>query len=90
MRVFTARMSTLDLSGRRAVVTGAASGIGAACAVRLAAAGADVVVVDLDEAGARAVADRIGGTALALDLGDMAAVERPAWRAGRSPRRTCW
>ena len=66
---------TLDLSGRRAVVTGAASGIGAACARRLAAAGAEVVVVDLSSDGARAVAEEVGGTALALDLGDMAAVE---------------
>lgn len=66
---------TLDLSGRRAVVTGAASGIGAACARRLAAAGAEVVVVDLSPDGAQAVAEEVGGTALALDLGDMAAVE---------------
>ena len=37
----------LNLAGRQAVVTGGASGIGAACAARLAAAGADVVVADL-------------------------------------------
>lgn len=66
---------TLDLTGRRAVVTGAASGIGAASARRLAAAGAHVVVVDLDRAGAEALAAEVGGTPLALDLGDMAAVE---------------
>lgn len=68
-------MSPLDLSGRRAVVTGAASGIGEACARRLAAAGADVVVVDLNADGARALAEEVGGTALPLDLGDMAAVD---------------
>ncbi|MCU1693026.1 MAG: 3-hydroxybutyrate dehydrogenase [Frankiales bacterium] len=68
-------MTDLDLSGRRAVVTGAASGIGAACARRLAAAGAEVVVVDRDAAGATALAEEVGGTALALDLGDLAAVD---------------
>ncbi|MFG2514104.1 3-hydroxybutyrate dehydrogenase [Streptomyces sp. NPDC048584] len=57
-----------DLSGRRAVVTGAASGIGAAVAARLAALHADVVVCDVDAEGAARVAERIGGEALVLDL----------------------
>jgi 3-hydroxybutyrate dehydrogenase len=64
-----------DLSGRRAVVTGAGSGIGAACAERLAAAGADVVVVDLREDSAERVAKEIGGTAFVADLGDDAAID---------------
>ncbi len=64
-----------DLAGRTAVVTGAASGIGAACAVRLAAAGADVVVVDLDRLGAERVAERVGGRAVVLDLSDLDAVD---------------
>jgi 3-hydroxybutyrate dehydrogenase len=68
-------MTDLDLSGRRAVVTGAASGIGAACARRLSSAGASVVVVDLDAAGADRVAAEVGGEAVQLDLGDMAAVD---------------
>jgi 3-hydroxybutyrate dehydrogenase len=59
----------LDLAGRRAVVTGAASGIGAAVAERLAAAGAHVVVCDVDGEGAKALADRIGGEAWVVDLG---------------------
>jgi 3-hydroxybutyrate dehydrogenase len=57
-----------DLSGRRAVVTGAASGIGAAVATRLAGLGADVVVCDIDAEGAARTAERIGGEALTLDL----------------------
>jgi 3-hydroxybutyrate dehydrogenase len=65
----------LDLSGRTALVTGAASGIGRACAGRLAAAGARVLVVDLDEAGARRAADEIGGVPRRLDLADLEAVD---------------
>ena len=38
-------LADLDLTGRRALVTGASTGIGAACAARLAAAGAAVVGV---------------------------------------------
>lgn len=41
----------IDLTGKRAIVSGAASGIGRAAAVRLATCGADVVGVDLDETG---------------------------------------
>ena len=63
------------LEGRRALITGGASGIGRAVAVRLAQAGAAVVVVDRDEAGAKAVADHVGGTAVAVDLSDLDAVD---------------
>ncbi|MEQ7125721.1 3-hydroxybutyrate dehydrogenase [Actinopolymorpha sp. B11F2] len=65
----------IDLSGRTAAVTGAASGIGRACAVRLAAAGARIVVIDRDADGAEAVAGELGGTALALDLAEPAAFD---------------
>jgi 3-hydroxybutyrate dehydrogenase len=54
--------SPLDLGGRTALVTGAAGGIGRACALRLAAAGAKVRAVDRDAAGLDAL------TELALDL----------------------
>lgn len=62
------------LSGRRALVTGGASGIGLAAARTLAARGAHVVVADKDAAGARTVAAEVGGTAWAVDLLDPAAV----------------
>ncbi|WP_439379635.1 3-hydroxybutyrate dehydrogenase [Amycolatopsis lexingtonensis] len=65
----------MSLSGRRALVTGAASGIGAAVATRLAGLGAHVVVCDVDAEGAARTAERIGGEALVLDLsrtGDLA------------------
>jgi NAD(P)-dependent dehydrogenase (short-subunit alcohol dehydrogenase family) len=53
----------MDLNGRVAVVTGGASGIGRALAGRVAAAGARVVVADLDGDGAEAVASSIGAGA---------------------------
>ncbi|MFD4430742.1 3-hydroxybutyrate dehydrogenase [Nocardia sp. NPDC058497] len=57
-----------DLIGRKALVTGAAGGIGAACAHELAARGAEVTVADIDELGAKTVATEIGGNAWAVDL----------------------
>ncbi|MCZ2859069.1 3-hydroxybutyrate dehydrogenase [Blastococcus sp. VKM Ac-2987] len=63
------------LAGRRALITGGASGIGRACAVRLATDGADVVVVDRDAEAARAVAAEVDGTAVTADLSDLAAVD---------------
>lgn len=59
-----------DLSGRMAVVTGAATGIGEGIARRLAEAGASVTIVDIDEVGAARVAADIGGRAVALDVTD--------------------
>lgn len=71
-----------DLSGRTALVTGAASGIGRACAERLAAAGARVIAVDLDGPGAEETASRVGGTAEMLDLSDLGALDRAMGRLG--------
>jgi NAD(P)-dependent dehydrogenase (short-subunit alcohol dehydrogenase family) len=56
-----------------AVVTGGASGIGAACCRELAASGASVVVVDRDLDRAQSVANEIGGRAWRADVGDEAA-----------------
>lgn len=64
-----------ELDGRTALVTGAASGIGAACARELAARGVHVTVADVDEDGARALAGEIGGKHWAVDLLDVVALE---------------
>ena len=60
----------VDLTGHSALVTGAASGIGRACALRLSRAGAAVTVLDLDGEAAGEVAEGIGGEALQADLSD--------------------
>src|SRR6202049_1573996 len=49
-----------QVEGKVAIVTGGASGIGAACATTLAREGAKVVVTDLDDVGGQAVVDKIG------------------------------
>ncbi|NEB78848.1 3-hydroxybutyrate dehydrogenase [Streptomyces sp. SID14478] len=69
----------LDLGGRTALVTGAASGIGRACARRLAAAGAQVRAVDRDRAGLDTLAEQTDGVEpYVLDLTDLDAAEAAA------------
>jgi NAD(P)-dependent dehydrogenase (short-subunit alcohol dehydrogenase family) len=58
----------VELSGKVAVVTGGASGIGRALCRRFAADGASVVVADIDAPGAAAVAAEVGGRAVAGDM----------------------
>ncbi|MYI99046.1 MAG: SDR family NAD(P)-dependent oxidoreductase, partial [Gemmatimonadetes bacterium] len=70
--------ATGRLAEKRAVVTGAGSGIGRAIALRLAQEGAHVAAVDIDRDSAEATADRIrdgGGTAAALTV-DLVQVDR--------------
>ncbi len=72
--------SLFDLTGKRAVVIGAGSGIGEAGAKALAAHGAAVLCADLSDESARRVADEIvvgGGAATAgsVDIGDLSSVE---------------
>jgi 3-hydroxybutyrate dehydrogenase len=74
---------TSDLGGRTALVTGAAGGIGRACALRLAAAGAKVRAVDRDAVGLDALAEQAQGLpgtveAHVLDLTDLDAAEQAA------------
>ncbi|MDO4573216.1 MAG: SDR family NAD(P)-dependent oxidoreductase [Clostridia bacterium] len=69
------------LEGKTAVVTGSGSGIGAAIAKKLAGFGAKVVITDINDAAAKAVADDIavaGGEARALyfNVADFAAIKR--------------
>ncbi|MET7603699.1 3-hydroxybutyrate dehydrogenase [Streptomyces avermitilis] len=74
---------SLDLGGRTALVTGAAGGIGRACALRLAAAGAKVRAVDRDPEGLETLAEEARGLAgtvepQVLDLIDLDAAELSA------------
>ncbi len=72
-------MSTpFDVDGKVALITGAASGIGAATAKVLAGAGAKVVCVDLDEGGAAKIADEIGGTSARCNVASRSDVEAAA------------
>ena len=64
----------MDLTGRTAVITGAASGIGAACARELHRRGADVVLADRDAGAAQRLSDDLGEHAygISLDVADVA------------------
>lgn len=79
----------MRISGQSAIVTGAASGLGAATARALAEAGARVAVLDLDGDAAGRVAREIGGLAVACDVADAASAEQAVAtaRAAHGPAR---
>ncbi|MEK8069687.1 3-hydroxybutyrate dehydrogenase [Rhodococcoides navarretei] len=64
-----------DLTGRSALVTGGASGIGAACARELAGRGARVTVADVNDVAAKELASEIGGEVWSVDLLDTTALD---------------
>ncbi|MEO0502219.1 MAG: SDR family oxidoreductase [Pseudomonadota bacterium] len=65
----------MQLDGKTAIVTGAASGFGAGIARAFAAEGGRVMVADLNGDGAQDVADEIGGTACTVDVAEGASVQ---------------
>ena len=82
----------MNLDGQAAIVTGGGSGLGAATALRLAAAGCRVTVMDLNREAAEAVARQSGGASAACDIGD-AASGRDGVRRARAQRTApcgCW
>lgn len=68
-------MPEQDLAGRRAVVTGGASGIGLACVHEFASRGAHVIVADFNGDAAQQAAAEVGGEPWVVDLSDTAAQE---------------
>ena len=65
----------MQVQGQAAIVTGGGSGLGAGTARVLAAAGAKVALFDVNEEGARKVADEIGGIAVRCDVADAGSAE---------------
>ena len=68
----------MRLSGKTAIVTGGGSGFGAGIARKFAAEGAQVFVVDINLDGAEAIADEVGGTAVACDVSSAESVSNLA------------
>jgi NAD(P)-dependent dehydrogenase (short-subunit alcohol dehydrogenase family) len=71
----------MDIAGHAAVVTGGASGLGAATARMLAAAGAKVALLDVNQKAAAEVAIDINGIAIACDVTDSASTEQAMAKA---------
>jgi NAD(P)-dependent dehydrogenase (short-subunit alcohol dehydrogenase family) len=83
-------LTAMEIKGASALVTGAASGIGAAVARRLAGLGAVVVVADLQADKGEALASEIGGVFAPVDVTDTAQVEAAVAAAAEiAPLRAC-
>lgn len=65
----------IDLTGKTALVTGGANGIGLATAKLLASSGAQVIVLDLEQENPQEAAASFGGTGIVIDVRDIASVE---------------
>src|SRR6478672_9255528 len=68
----------MEVKGQAAIVTGGASGLGAACARTLAAAGAKVTILDMNEKAAADMAGELKGLAVLCDVADSASAEAAA------------
>ena len=79
----------MQLNGMTAIVTGGGSGLGAATAERLARNGCRVAAMDINEAAAKATAERTGGVGIKCDVSDAASAEAAfaAARAAHGPVR---
>ena len=71
----------MDVNGQAAIVTGGASGLGAACARTLAAAGAKVTILDMNEKAAADMAGELKGLAVLCDVADSASAEAAVKKA---------
>src|SRR5512142_1234792 len=71
----------METKGHAAIVTGGASGLGAATARALAAAGAKVAIVDVNEKAASDIAGELKGAAIACDVSDAASGEAAVKKA---------
>lgn len=76
----------MDIAGHRAVVSGGASGLGAATSRHLARCGAHVLVLDRDADRAASLADEIGGTSAVVDVGDAISVGQAIDALDKAPR----
>ena len=75
------RVSVMRLDGQAAIVTGGASGLGAATARRLAGGGCRVALLDINQSAAEAHARHIGGIGIACDVADAASAEAAVAKA---------
>ena len=71
----------MEVNGQAAIVTGGASGLGAACARTLAAAGAKVTILDMNEKAAADMAGELKGLAVLCDVADSASAEAAVKKA---------